>query len=202
MCFVCSLAKQHTVFKWKDAISAFPVSQGSAEPIDSWVGKTKHRPISYFLCNTSAKNYLNWIMYVSKSKVGLFWDSVLMGGVSNDPAGFKVSFISAFPVSQGSAEPIDSWVGKTKHRPISYFLSNTSAKNYLNWIMYVIASQRWGIFWDSVLMGGVSNDPAGFKVSLSDSLLCSLVNKQQDSVMSCMRVCRKQALSRVKYYYY
>jgi len=47
--------------------------------------------------------------------------------------------------------------------------------------MYVIASQRWDIFWDSVLMGGVSNDPAGFKVSLSDSLLCSLVNKQQDS---------------------
>jgi len=27
MCFACSLANQHTVFKWKDAISRFPVSQ-------------------------------------------------------------------------------------------------------------------------------------------------------------------------------
>jgi len=34
MCFVCSLAKQHTVFKSQDAISGFPVSQGSAEPLD------------------------------------------------------------------------------------------------------------------------------------------------------------------------
>jgi len=55
---------QRTVFKWKDAISGFPVSQGSAEPLDRWGGKTKHRLISHFLSNTFAKNYRNWIMYV------------------------------------------------------------------------------------------------------------------------------------------
>jgi len=43
------------VFKSKDAISGFPVSQGSAEP---------HRLISCFLSNTSAKNCRNRIVYV------------------------------------------------------------------------------------------------------------------------------------------
>jgi len=35
---------------------------------------------------------------------------------------------------------------------ISYFLSNTSAKNYCNRIGYVkiIASRRWVVFWDTV----------------------------------------------------
>jgi len=39
-------------------------------------------------------------------------------------------------------------VEKTKHSLISYFLSNTSAKNYHNRIMYVkvVASQRWDVF--------------------------------------------------------
>ena len=32
----------------------------------------------------------------------------------------------------------------------------------------------------------------------TETLYCSIIN----FVMSCMRVCRKQALSRVKYYYY
>jgi len=65
MCFMCLLAKQHTVFKWKDAISGFPVLQGSAESLDRWGGKTLHRLISYFLSNTSAKNYRNQIVYVN-----------------------------------------------------------------------------------------------------------------------------------------
>ena len=30
----------------------------------------------------------------------------------------------------------------------------------------------------------------------------SNAGRKNDAVMSCMRVCRKQALSRVKYYYY
>ena len=64
MCSVCLLAKQHTVFKWKDATSGFPVSYGSAETIDMWGEKTKHRLISYFPSNTSAKNYGNQIVYV------------------------------------------------------------------------------------------------------------------------------------------
>jgi len=50
------------------------------------------------------------------------------------------------------AEALDRWDGKTKHHLISYFLSNTSAKNYHNRIVYVkiIASQRWNVFWDTV----------------------------------------------------
>jgi len=80
--FLCSLAKQHTVFKWKDAISGFSVSQGSAETIDRWGGKTKHRLISYFLSNTSAKNYRNRIMYVkiiASQRWDVFWDTVYNG---------------------------------------------------------------------------------------------------------------------------
>jgi len=59
---------------------------------------------------------------------------------------------SGFPLLHGNAEALDRWGGKTKHHLISYFLSNTSAKNYCNWIMYVkiIASQRWDVFWGTV----------------------------------------------------
>jgi len=55
---------------------------------------------------------------------------------------------SGFPILQGNAEALERWVGKTKHRLISYFLSNISAKNYWKWIVYVkfIASQRWDVF--------------------------------------------------------
>jgi len=50
---------------------------------------------------------------------------------------------SGSPFSQGNAEALDRWGGKTKHRQIPYCLSNTSAKNYHNQIVYVkiIASQ-------------------------------------------------------------
>jgi len=62
---------------------------------------------------------------------------------------------SGFPLSQGNAEALDRWGGKTRHRLISYLLSNTSAKNYYNWIVCVkiIASQRWDVFWDTVYKG-------------------------------------------------
>ena len=55
---------------------------------------------------------------------------------------------SGFPLSQGNAEALGRWGGKTRHRLISYLLTNTSAKNYCNRIVYVmiIASQRWDIF--------------------------------------------------------
>ena len=55
---------------------------------------------------------------------------------------------SGFPLSQGNADALDRWGGKTKHRLISYFLSKTSAKNYRNRIVYVkiIACQRWDVF--------------------------------------------------------
>ena len=49
---------------------------------------------------------------------------------------------SGFLISHGNAEALHMWGG------ISYFLSNTSAKNYHNWIVCVkiIASQRWDVF--------------------------------------------------------
>ena len=50
--------------------SGFPLSQGNAEVLDRWGGK-KHHLISCCLCNSSAKNYRNRIVYV-KSKVGRF----------------------------------------------------------------------------------------------------------------------------------
>jgi len=59
---------------------------------------------------------------------------------------------SGFPVSQGNAEALDRWGGIAKHRLISLFVSNTSAKNCHNRIVYVkiIASQRWDVFWETV----------------------------------------------------
>jgi len=38
------------------------------------------------------------------------------------------------------------------HHLISYFLRNISAKNYRNLIecVKIIASQRWGVFWNTV----------------------------------------------------
>jgi len=55
-------------------------------------------------------------------------------------------------LSQSNAEVLVRWGGKTKHDPISYFLSNTSAENYRNHVVYVkiVASQRWDVFWDTV----------------------------------------------------
>jgi len=55
---------------------------------------------------------------------------------------------SGFPDLQGSAETLDRWGWKTKRRIVSYFRSNTYAKNYRNRIVYVkiIASQRWDVF--------------------------------------------------------
>ena len=79
MCFVCLLEEQHTMLKWKEAVSVFAVSQGSAEPLDRWCWKTNHRLISYFLSNTSAENYLNRIMYdniITSQTRDVFWDGV------------------------------------------------------------------------------------------------------------------------------
>jgi len=57
---------------------------------------------------------------------------------------------SGFHILQGIAEALDRWGGKTKHHMIPYFLSNISAKNYSNRIVYVkiklIASRGWNFF--------------------------------------------------------
>jgi len=60
----CFLVKKHAAFKWKDAISGFPVSPGSAEALVRCGGKIKYILIAYFLGNIYAKNCRNRTVYV------------------------------------------------------------------------------------------------------------------------------------------
>jgi len=57
------------------------VLQGNAEALDRWGGKTKYLLISYFLNNTSAKDYHNWFVYVKISVLTL-----LVGRQEGHPA--------------------------------------------------------------------------------------------------------------------
>jgi len=69
------LIQKHVAFKWKDAISGFPVAPGSAEAIVRWGVKIKYILIAYFLSNTFATNCLQLNRVCkdySKSKVGRF----------------------------------------------------------------------------------------------------------------------------------
>ena len=56
--------KKRATFKWKDAISGFPVSPDSAEVLVRWGGKIRYILIVCFLGNSCAKNYRNWTVYV------------------------------------------------------------------------------------------------------------------------------------------
>ena len=61
---------------------------------------------------------------------------------------------SRFLISQSYAEALDKCGGRTKHRLIPYFFSNTSAKNYRNVTVYVknYSKSKVGRFWDTVYM--------------------------------------------------
>jgi len=61
---LCFLVKKHAAFKWKDAISRFPVSPGNAEASVRWGGKIKYVLIAYFLGSIIAKNCCNRTVYV------------------------------------------------------------------------------------------------------------------------------------------
>jgi len=63
-CVSCFLVKKHAAFKWKDAISGFPVSQGSAEALVMCAGKINHIFIAYFLGNIYAKKCRSQTVYV------------------------------------------------------------------------------------------------------------------------------------------
>jgi len=79
MCFLCFFGKKHAAFKWKDAISQFPVSPGSAEALVRWGVKIKYTLIAYFLANIFAKKYCNWTVYIkiiASQRWDVFWDSV------------------------------------------------------------------------------------------------------------------------------
>ena len=58
------LVKKHASFRWKDVISGFPVSPGSAEALIRWGGEIKYILIAYFLGNICAKNCRNRTVHV------------------------------------------------------------------------------------------------------------------------------------------
>ena len=60
----CFLVEKHAALKWKDAISGFLVSPGSAEALVRCGGKIKYILIAYFLGNIFAKNCRNRTVYV------------------------------------------------------------------------------------------------------------------------------------------
>jgi len=69
--FRAFLVKQQAEFKWKDAISRFTISSGSAEALVRWAGKIKHVLIVYSLNNISARSRPNRLctsMLYSKKK--------------------------------------------------------------------------------------------------------------------------------------
>jgi len=79
-CVSCFLVKKHATFKWKDAISGYPVSLGSAEALVKWGGKIKYILIACFFGNICAKNCCNRTVNVkitASCKGGtFFWDTV------------------------------------------------------------------------------------------------------------------------------
>jgi len=87
-----------------------------------------------------------------------FWDMVQEKGSRERCRSWTVLYAqcssvlsSGFSILQSNAEALVRWGGKTKHRLISYFLRNTSAKNYRNRIVYVkiITSQMWDDFFET-----------------------------------------------------
>ena len=71
--------KKHAAFKWKDAISGFPDSPGSAEALVRCGGKIKYTFIAYFLGNTyAAENCRSRTVYVkiiASCKGGAFFET-------------------------------------------------------------------------------------------------------------------------------
>ena len=76
----------HALFKWKYAISRFPVSPGSAEALVRWGGKIEYILIVSFLNNICAKNCRNRTVYVkiiASCKGGTFFETKC--GVQSKP---------------------------------------------------------------------------------------------------------------------
>jgi len=94
---------------------------------------------------------------VLENVVGVLEKSWILGKhESGNPLGLwhtqcTSALSSGFPISQGNAEALDRRGGKTKHHMIPYFLSNISAKNYHNRIVYVkfIRSRTWDVFFET-----------------------------------------------------
>ena len=86
VCVCCQCGMRH-LLTWNDAISGLPVSQGSAEALVRWGGKTKRLSIAYFLHKISTQRYQNHVKSWSVSRdvesdycwdwtTTVYWDSV------------------------------------------------------------------------------------------------------------------------------
>jgi len=141
MCFVCLLEEQHTMLKWKEAVSVFAVSQGSAEPLDRWCWKTNHRLISYFLSNTSAENYLNRIMYdniITSQTRDVFWDGVYIQNTNG-------TYIHTYVIFYAP-----DVLPATSHQ--CQALKQTQSTNLNQWPGLVLSSSATGLLMKDVLL--------------------------------------------------
>jgi len=101
--------KNHASFKWKDAISGFHVSPGSAEALVRCGGKIKYILIAYFLSNIYAKSCRNRTVYVkiiASCKGGTFFlrHSVLLFNSHVS----MCTWISHFPLSSVSCSATET----------------------------------------------------------------------------------------------
>ena len=73
--------------KWKDTISVFSVSQGSAEALIRWGEKIYHLLIACFLSNISAKYYENATMLsrVIAQNIGMFFSETQCSCLHTEP---------------------------------------------------------------------------------------------------------------------
>ena len=129
--------------------SGFPLSQGNAEALERWVGKTKHHLISYFLSNTSAKNYRSRIVCVSNSKVGrLFRDTVYvmqtklaithrfaMLILKHVSFGKKVFLLNLHHMTHNST------ITSSQQLTCSFLNKNASLSAYLHCILHSVATE-------------------------------------------------------------
>jgi len=128
------------------------ISVARIQPVPAWF-------LQSFWLTTHTLLYDSLNLVTNTFSLGLLWGMVQEKGSREHCSNWTVlhaqntrALSSGFPLSQGNAEALDRWGGKEKHCLISYFMGNTSAKNYGNRIVYVkiIARQRWGVFWDTV----------------------------------------------------
>jgi len=112
----------------------YTVSQKNVPPLACYNIDTHEPILTFFGRNVTNKVSNQKMLYYAKSRALQQLDCVALS--------------SGFPLLQGSTEAQDRCGGKTKQHLISYFLSNTSAKDYHNRIMYVkiIASLMWDVF--------------------------------------------------------
>jgi len=78
LCFVF-FGEKHAAFKWKDAISGFPVSPGSAEALVRWGGKTKYifdcLLSRQHLCQKLKQSNYVYVKIIASCKGGTFFET-------------------------------------------------------------------------------------------------------------------------------